>query len=362
MTRFWPVLIVFLALAPAAHASTASRDGTTINVVGGDESSNINFDGPGFYYHVNDAAGITAGAGCEQLSATTVRCGGPSDYSLTGITANLGGGNDTFTQVGCYLQVVNGGAGDDTLYTGCEDDVVHGNEGNDFISASDGSDQVFGDAGNDEVRGHNGSDQVSGGTGVDTIYGDNGTSTKDGSDRIDSRDGEQDQVSCGFGADVVEADDVDVVEGAEFCETVNRQSAEPGPGPGPGPGEDDEAPGLTATAKKRLSIAKATKKPGYGIGVVVSEDCELFASLTISKADAKKFGLGRKKLTLDTVKAPVTADSYAIGLWATGKNARKLKALAAQPGTKRVPARLKVTATDANGNWNERKLDVKLVG
>jgi hypothetical protein len=356
VTRFLLAVFALLLLAPAASASTASREGTTINVVGGDESSNINFDGGGFYWHVNDAAGITAGEGCESLSATTVRCGSSSEYTLSGITANLGAGDDSFTQTGCYPEVVNGGTGNDTIYTGCLDDVVHGNEGNDFISASDGADQVFGDAGNDEVRGHNGSDQVTGGPGVDQIYGDSGTSTKDGSDRIDSRDGEQDQVSCGFGADVVEADDVDVVEGAEFCETVNRQSTEPGPG------QDDEAPGLTATAKKRRSIAKATKKPGYGIGVVVTEDCELFASLTISKANAKKFGLGRRRLTLDKVRADVNADSYAIGLWATGKNARKLKALAALRGTARVPALIRVTATDANGNWNERKLKVKLVG
>jgi hypothetical protein len=56
----------------------------------------------------------------------------------------------------------------------------------------------------------------------------------DGNDRIRTRDGEQDIVNCGQGADVALLDTVDVIEGASTtapdgdCEVVRR--AEPRPG------------------------------------------------------------------------------------------------------------------------------------
>ena len=359
MTRFPALLlaVALLALAPGAHASTASLAGSTITVVGGDESSSIDFGG-GFYYHVNDAAGITAGAGCEQLSATTVRCGSSSDYALTAVNADLGGGDDTYTLVGCYAQTVNGGPGNDTIYTGCLDDVVRGGDGSDYLSASDGVDQVNGDAGNDEVRGHNGSDEVTGGSGRDLIYGDGGTSTKDGGDTIHSRDGEQDQVSCGFGADVVEADGADVVESAEFCETVDRGSSDPPPGSG----DDDTAPTVGFGVKARFALARATRKPGLVGRLSVDEGCTARYWFTISRATVRKYRLGRRAWTLDRGKQALAAGSYGLGVWDTGTQARKLRALSGRPDFESLPARVRVTCTDAAGNWNERVRKVTLTG
>lgn len=353
------VPIALLALAPAAaHASTASKEGATITVVGGPESSDISFPGGGEYY-VRDLGGITAGAGCEQREPTLVSCGFPSAGPLDAVNADLGAGDDKYILVGSYAQVVNGGPGNDSIDTGAMRDVVHGDDGDDYVSGGPDADRIFGDAGNDEVRGHNDGDDVDGGAGRDVLIGDGGDATKEGSDRIATRDGEVDQVSCGFGADVVTADDTDVIEGAGMCESVDAQPVSGGGG-STGGGEDITAPALALSAKRSVRIATAVKRPGYPVGVVVGEASTLTVTLAISALNARKYGLGRGTFTLDTVRSAVSADSYAVGLWATGSKAKKLKTLARRRGFRKIPAVITASAVDAAGNRRTQRLNVSL--
>lgn len=279
-------------------------------------------------------------------------CGFPGSFDLQSVSADLGAGDDRYILVGYYAQVVNGGPGNDNINTGAQDDTVHGDDGNDYVAGGPGRDRVFGDAGGDDVRGGNDGDDVDGGSGRDVLAGDVADITEDGSDRIASRDGEADQISCGFGADVVTADDKDVTESSQ-CESVDVQAVGGG-------GDDDGRPALALSVKKSVKIAKATKKPGYPIGILAGEDGTLSVKLTISAITARKFGLGKRTLVLDSLKAPVAADTYAVGLWATGKNAVKLRALARRPGFSKIPALITAKLTNGAGASRTKTAKVSL--
>ena len=140
---------------------------------------------------------------------------------------------------------------------------------------------------------------------------------------------------------------------------VNPGPREDEPGAG---GTDTRAPALKASAKKRQSILSVTRKPGYRVDFVIDERCTLTVAFTISKRNARRFGLGRKQLTLDRGKTSLAAGGYDIKLWASGRNARKLRALARKAGTRKVPAAVAMKCTDGAGNTARRELDVKLVG
>ena len=183
-----------------------------------------------------------------------------------------GDGNDTFrgwTQSGGTF---SGGPGNDVLLvrgdSGGPDngaDVLNGDEGDDELGTLHGGDSVMGGPGIDTVvadtasaisldglandgadtpangnvapdveniRGSSGPDQLIGSDAPNTIEGGDGDDTVDGSggadvlvtgagnDVVQARDGERDDVTCGPGRDVVQADAVDAV--SPECETVQR--------------------------------------------------------------------------------------------------------------------------------------------
>ena len=340
------VALSAFVVVPTAAASTISASGTTITIAGGDESSDISFPGGG-EYRVVDTAGATAGSGCEQRSATEVSCGTPSSFTLDAVVADLGAGDDRYVLAGFYQQTVDGGPGDDAIQTGAHgDDLVHGGPGNDTIDASEGSDSVYGDDGDDQVSGGDGSDTIDGGAGRDIISGDYGDLNGDGSDTIAARDGEADQISCGFGADVVTADDLDVTD--ELCENVDAQAVVPA------------KPDLALSVKKSASILKATKKPGYGIGLVVGSDGTLTVKLVITAITARRYGLGKKTLVLDSLRSPVKADTYGVGLWASGATARKLRVLRNRRGFTKIPAVITATLVSDSGGKRTQTAKVAL--
>jgi Thrombospondin type 3 repeat/RTX calcium-binding nonapeptide repeat (4 copies) len=91
------------------------------------------------------------------------------------------------------------------------------------VLAGPGADRVESGSAADELSGDEGNDTLDGGGGDDVLAGDEGADTLAGgagSDRIAARDGEADSVSCGEGADTVEADTLDRV--AADCESVAR--------------------------------------------------------------------------------------------------------------------------------------------
>jgi Ca2+-binding RTX toxin-like protein len=139
----------------------------------------------------NNGAPLTAGAGCNPLSATEVSCfvGGPRI-----VTADLGDGDDRLGHgFGVVLasfirggdgndrldgadsaDSLDGGAGDDRLQGASNDDVLNGGPGNDVLLTDHletGNDVKNGGDGNDHIIGNRdpGSDVYSGGAGVDLL-------------------------------------------------------------------------------------------------------------------------------------------------------------------------------------------------
>ena len=92
-------------------------------------------------------------------------------------------------------------------------DRITGSTGDNRLDGHKGDDRVYGIGGSDIVLGGAGNDWLSGGSGIDTLDG------GDGDDRIFARDGAYDYVTCGAGADYVEADATDGIHEAS-CETI----------------------------------------------------------------------------------------------------------------------------------------------
>ena len=140
--------------------------------------------------------------------------------------------------------------------------VLEGRGGDDRLRGGDGADRLDGGAGADSLDAGFGDDVIVGGPGRDTISadlagGDCGPlwcKYPYGNDTVEARDGEVDSVTCGAGADTVNADAADVV--APDCETVVRGGSPAGPGGAPQP-----VPGtvVKATLGGRPRLAKALR-------------------------------------------------------------------------------------------------------
>jgi hypothetical protein len=130
-----------------------------------------------------------------------------------------------------------------------------------------GADGLTGGAGADEITGGEGNDGIAGGPGDDVISGDQGADSLDGGDggdRIAARDGEADTVTCGPGADAVDADGADAV--AADCESVTRTATAPpaaGADDGRPPKVDAGAPTVQRMGRARtVRVYATTSKPG----------------------------------------------------------------------------------------------------
>ena len=134
--------------------------------------STTNPAGTLFERNGTDAALITAGSGCTQVSpndGTRVRCdpaggstinlNGGNDFfsggTAKGMAINGGAGNDTIIPSGSGINALNGDAGDDTfnLSSSPNRDVVNGGEGNDaFLYPRGGTDEFIGGGGVDRLE------------------------------------------------------------------------------------------------------------------------------------------------------------------------------------------------------------------
>ena len=197
--RLLLALCLFLlaaAVAPeAASAAFAQRDPNgTLTVGGGSEQNNITITLSGSSYTISDSAGMGEGAGCDSVDSTTASCAaGP----VTGLSATLGSGNDTFSssaptpvtvQGEGGQDQITGGSGDDMLVGGPGDDNLQGGGGNDTligeiadpVNPGDGTNMMDGGPGNDTIAGGAGPDTLVGGPGDDAMAGGNGDDTLDG--------------------------------------------------------------------------------------------------------------------------------------------------------------------------------------
>lgn len=326
--RLRPTLVaagigVILAAAPAAQASTASFSGGTVTVTAAPGEANAVwvYGELSQYGHIADSAGITAGPGCNAVSATQVECG-PQDDGGGGVTygnydtvvADLGDGDDELTVTFSMLDAVEvkGGDGDDELSSGFADAAqLDGGAGDDVLDGSDGDDRLLGGPGDDRLDGDDGSDVIDGGPGQDDLKGDGGLGGSNGNDRLLARDGERDTVSCDLGADAVTADAIDVVE-AQSCESVDIGAAhEPGSAPAARPTMPAAMPG-TALARKGLTLTGVASAPSV-----------VTVRITVSKATARALRL--RSRTLGAAKEATATGTWSVRVRVSGRARARLR-------------------------------------
>jgi hypothetical protein len=295
-------IIVAVAASQALGVTTVSRSGNTITITGGDEANFVEQPTMGDPLLYSDAGGLNFGAGCVDFGPVsgkpTVQCGtyGP------GLVANvsLGGGDDTFqpdaTLITAPRLVVDLGPGNDTMWGSALADDIRGGAGDDNINGRGGNDTLDGGDGNDRLSGASGDDTVIGGPGRDSLFGDGEFSGFSyGNDTLQARDGEQDALSCSFGADTAVADANDIFDVLGDCESRDISSGTaPGPGPGvtPPPGATPLQVGLAAPATAKLRALAAGKPLRFRVQFTAA--CRTTATLVLRAPEARKLRLPRR--------------------------------------------------------------------
>jgi Ca2+-binding RTX toxin-like protein len=373
------VLVVLAAAvvapATASAASTASVVNGVIQVVGDDTAQSIVFtDGsPSFGYgsYITDDRGpVTAGDSCVSDGSGGAKCG---TAATTELDILLAGGDDSVAVRGTgfccdYLKKlkIDGGAGDDSVglagsqkyaptvvlgdgndtFLGSDGtDTVDGEAGNDSIKGNGGDDTLYGGAdtdtldgqsGSDRVRGGDGDDVVQGGAGDDDVFGDagkdklngDGDTPETGNDTIEAVDGEADQVTCDFGADVANVDSIDTVEGAGMCETVNvDKSADTG--------------GATVSLAKLASGQKVLKTHAINARVRCSAACFMGAFAKI------RIGSGKAFVAYSDIRRVTAAGSRTIRIVLSSK--QRTRIASALGAGKKVRATVYGALTDDTG-------------
>jgi Ca2+-binding RTX toxin-like protein len=166
------------------------------------------------------------------------------------------------------------------LYGHAGQDTIDGGGGDDLLNGGSGEDVIRGGAGDDALEGSADGDRLDGGPGRDLFEGDNECTVQPctgGSDEIQARDGEQDTVNCGVGADTAVVDAIDVValDTQQGCENVDRAGA---------PG----APGGTAAALPTMRVRgsrviQTLLKRGLRVDVTCPAACRIRARLILRK-------------------------------------------------------------------------------
>jgi Ca2+-binding RTX toxin-like protein len=175
MLRAISLSVLVLAIAPAAACAATAEVRSVASPSGSGVYPQVVFTGaPGEANRVSgivdlfaaqttfhdDAASISAGAGCMPIDTHTVRCNAaitplvlfdvgdgndavraPDNYFAGGIVVNGGDGDDVLQGTG----TLNGGPGSDTLVGGPADDTLNGGAGADVLHGQDGPDVLSGD-------------------------------------------------------------------------------------------------------------------------------------------------------------------------------------------------------------------------
>ncbi|MFL5844366.1 MAG: calcium-binding protein [Solirubrobacteraceae bacterium] len=315
MPRLLPATIAAAVLslalpATGAATTTATRVGSAITITGDGGPNVISVDGIGNFITYKDPTGpnIVAGEGCFQESDSLINCGqgGPGLKA----TVVLGAGDDTYddrvARTDWPVVDVDAGEGNDTVNGSYGSDTLRGGPGNDILRGIAGDDQIDGGAGDDTIHGGADNDTIVGGAGHDLINGDGDYSgtTIGGNDVIKARDGEVDQITCGWGADIaeVDADDAEDVD----CETVDQSTGGPSDVPG----------GLTVTLGRPKPVGLRALANGTALVVpaTISEACVGVLKLTVGAAEARRAKLGRSKVTLASLAGEAPAGRVRLSL------------------------------------------------
>lgn len=154
-------LLVAPSGASANPGNASVNGGTTLELSAGfgdtvAHTSSVSYSGGA--YLLTDTAGLVAGAGCVQGSATTATCADPG-LSFVLLYGSAAGDSLTVNSVGPAVTSVEvlGARGDDTIVAR-----------EDSIANPGGSDLLKGDDGNDTIDGGYGPDTIFGGRGSDT--------------------------------------------------------------------------------------------------------------------------------------------------------------------------------------------------
>ena len=302
--------------ATASATTSATRVDNAITITGDDGPNVISVNNVGDFIMYEDRTGqsIVAGDGCFQENPSLINCG-QGGFGLKA-TVTLGGGDDTYddrlARTDWPVADVDAGAGNDTINGSYGSDILRGGDGNDTLRGIAANDQIDGGPGDDTIHGGADDDLVIGGPGRDSINGDgeySGT-TLGGNDTIQARDGETDQVACGFGADTAVLDASDVLDLVGDCESVDQQAAGGGGGGGAGGGGGGgSTPGSTAltvalSKPKPVGLRALARGKALAVSATLSQPCAATLKLTVRRAEARRAKLGRKAVTLaSTVKA-----------------------------------------------------------
>jgi Ca2+-binding RTX toxin-like protein len=284
---------------------------------------------------------------------------GPVEVSLDGVANDGEAGQKD--NVEPSIPEVRGGEDNDTLIAGVPSVILDGEGGNDTIYGGPGGDTLIGGEGNDTIYtkgpAGDGPDQIFGGVegcALDECPG--------GNDTIYAADGITDQISCAAGADIVFADQLDVIANSVNapCSTVHRETvAAPGSaggggggGAGGGGGGAGGGGGGVSIAPIVFSVLKAPHnvkmllKSGLTVSTSCAAACTLLAQAAISASNAKKAHITKagKSVVVGTGHATLlAAGSVKIKITLTSKAKRDLKRLG------RFPVTIEVTAKNAAG-------------
>ncbi len=293
---------------------------------------------------------------------------GPVNVSLDGVAndGEAGQGDNVEPSV----SEVDGSEYNDTLTAGVPPVTLDGEGGNDTIYGGPGGDTLIGGEGNDTIY-----TKGPAGVGTDIIFG--GVTNCDliecpgGNDTIYAADGVQDQITCGLGADIVYADQLDVVASGAVngCTTVHRETVGAGGGGtggsgggtgGSGGGTGGSGggggkPGNGGNPGGPTSIAFSVLKPPRSVrallksGLILSTSCPTACSLS---AQASVSASTAKKAHIASANPVVVGSGHATLLAAGSVKIRIRLTSKAKHGLKRlgrISIAIKLTSKNAAG-------------
>jgi len=171
--------------------------------------------GEGVFFDLRDQVDVTA-FGTEKPDEMLGGIG--ADY-LSGrdgadVLFGNGGNDELHGELG--RDTLFGGAGDDSLFGHVGDDVLFGEDGDDTLTGGSGDDALTGGQGADTLSGNLGNDTLTGGLGADLLIGGAGDDTLDGRD-----DQSEDFLNAGAGDDLIRAGDQDRISTGDGADIVN---------------------------------------------------------------------------------------------------------------------------------------------
>ncbi len=244
------------------------------------------------------------------------------------VRVELGDREDAVTVTAALPTRISGGTGADQVTGGPAADGITGDDGDDTVAGGAGDDQVNGGDGDDRLDGGAGRDVVEAGLGVDVVAG------GDGDDDLRARDGLADEVTCGPGADAVDADTLDAVAGD--CERVTRT-------PTPPPADAGTRGDRTAP---KLRIGGATiQRARRGRFTIKATSSEIGTISGSGFLDVNGISL---PLSSDRKRVAVAGAGVQLTVRLTGRELRESRR--AWRRGRKVVARLGIVATDRAGN------------